>query len=96
MCAFLLVCIGWQKFYSEEENDTNTEMKWGTFLPHRVQSLLLNMSRYFYDDLLAADSYDRKLSNQNFFAACKIFIQTSKKNELFEQESPVKMSWNFL
>ena len=36
--------------------------------------MLLNMSRYFFDDLLAADSLDPTIANEKFFAAFKIFV----------------------
>ena len=53
---------------------TNTKVSWGTFLPERIRQMLLNMSRYFFDNILAADSLDATRANEKFFGAFKIFI----------------------
>ena len=36
--------------------------------------MLLNMSRYFFDNLLASDSVDPSVASEKFSAAFKIFI----------------------
>ena len=58
--------------------------------------MLLNMSKYFFDNLLAADSLDATTANEKFFSAYKIFIQHSSNEELFENFGPLKLHWHFL
>lgn len=58
--------------------------------------MLLNMSRYFFDNILAADSLDATTANEKFFAAFKIFIQNTSIIELFENVDPLKVHWHFL
>ena len=50
----------------------NTKVTWGNFLPERIRQLLLNMSRYFFDNLLAADSHDPYNASENFFKTLKV------------------------
>ena len=71
-------------------------VSWGTFLPERIRQMLLNMSRYFFDNLLAADSLDATTANEKFFSAFKIFIQNSSTAELFESVEPLRLHWHFL
>lgn len=58
--------------------------------------MLLNMSRYFFDNLLAADSLDATTANEKFFSAFKIFIMNTSMMELFENVEPLKLHWHFL
>ena len=58
--------------------------------------MLLNMSRYFFDNLLAADSLDATTANEKFFSAFKIFIQNTRIDDLFENIEPLKLHWHFL
>lgn len=60
--------------YENDDGDTNTHVNWGEFLPERIRKMLLNMSRYFFDNLLTGDSLDATLMNEKFFGAFKIFI----------------------
>lgn len=70
----ILSChIEWKEHYNYAE-ETHTKKDWGDFLPDRVRQMLLNMSQYFFDDILAADSLDPILANEKFFAAYKVFI----------------------
>ena len=70
----ILPClIEWKQHYKYAE-ETHTKKDWGDFLPDRVRQMLLNMSRYFFDDILAADSKDPILANEKFFAAFKVFV----------------------
>ena len=64
----------WQMIYENDDGDTNTNVNWGEFLPERIRKMLLNMSRYFFDNLLTGDSLDATLMNEKFFGAFKIFI----------------------
>ena len=34
-------------------DESSTKMSWGNFLPERIRELLLNISRYFLDNVLA-------------------------------------------
>ena len=71
-------------------------VQWGEFLPQKVQSLLLNMSRYLFDDLLSAENCDQVRTNKSFLGAFKVFFQYMTKNELIESSAPLRMQWNFL
>ena len=67
-------------------------------MPLRIRSLLLNMSRYFYDDILAADSQAEFIASDKFLGAITIFIrETSSLNQLFDRKSPNSaINWGFL
>ena len=65
--------VNWTRYY-ENATETNTKVEWGSFLPDRVRQMLLNMSRYFFDNILAADSLNPNIANEKFFTAFKIFI----------------------
>ena len=52
--------------------------------------MLLNMSRYFYDDLLSSEGQASFVANEKLFGAVKVFISNSAAcNELFESKTPL-------
>lgn len=85
----------WRPFYKDTD-ELNTKVTWGNFLPDRVRQLLLNISRYYLDNILAADSLDQNLATEKFFATIKIFIQNTRKEDLFRSRSPLQIHWHFL
>ena len=56
------------------------------------------MSRYFYDDILAADSQAELIASDKFLGALTIFIrESSSLNQLFDRKSPISsINWGFL
>lgn len=90
--------VGWSKYYDDDDEELDTKVGWGTFLPLRIRSLLLNMSRYFYDDILAADSQAEFIASDKFLGALTIFIrETSSLNQLFDRKSStLSINWGFL
>ena len=90
--------LGWSKYYDDDDEELDTKVGWGTFLPLRIRSLLLNMSRYFYDDILAADSQAEFIASDKFLGALTIFIrETSSLNQLFDRKSStLSINWGFL
>ena len=80
----------WAKYYEDSDDETNTQVTWGTFLPQPIRSMLLNMSRYFYDDLLSSEGQASFVANEKLFGAVKVFISNSAAcNELFESKTPL-------
>ena len=57
--------------------------------------MLLNMSRYFFDNILAADSLNPNIANEKFFTAFKIFVQNCTTEELCASAAPLKLHWHF-
>ena len=49
-------------------------VSWGSFLPHSIRSMLLNMSRYFYDDLLSIEGQADFVASEKLFGALKVFV----------------------
>lgn len=75
----------------------DTSVDWGTFLPQRIRTLLLNMSRYFFDDILAANNHSDAVASENFFGALEIFVKgAANLNELFASGDHVQLHWPFL
>ena len=80
------------------ESDFNTRVKKQQFLPNKVRQLLLNMSRYYFDDLLSANSLNSIIAHESFLAAFKVFIDHSPAEELFDEMlvDELHVQWNFL
>lgn len=58
--------------------------------------MLLNMSRYFFDNLFAAETLDPVIAYEKFLVAFKVFIEHLRVDELFENHSHNKcLQWNF-
>lgn len=59
--------------------------------------MLLNMSRYFYDDILSSDGQASFVASEKLFGAIKVFVHYSAANkELFESTDPPRLTWSFL